>query len=60
MYLVQHSKISDKIWTESVGKIITISVYNFASGYVWVWNLASDIKGRTYTEGVENIWAEEG
>jgi hypothetical protein len=39
--------------------------YNFACGSVWVWNLVSDIKGRTQTEGVwehsaeENIWTEE-
>jgi hypothetical protein len=27
---------------------------------VWVWNLVSDIKGGTQTEGVEeNIWTEE-
>jgi hypothetical protein len=35
-------------------------------GSVWVWNLVSDIKGETQTEGVweqgaeEDIWTEEG
>jgi hypothetical protein len=39
---------------------------NFACGSVWVWNLVSDIKGGTQTEGVweqgaeEDIWTEEG
>jgi hypothetical protein len=39
--------------------------YNFACGSVWVWNLASNIKGGTQTEGVweqgieENIWTED-
>jgi hypothetical protein len=39
--------------------------YNFVCGFVWVWNLVSDIKGGTQTEGVseqdakENIWTEE-
>jgi hypothetical protein len=39
---------------------------DFAYGFVLVWNLVSDIKGRTYTEGVweqgveENIWTKEG
>jgi hypothetical protein len=38
--------------------------YKFACGFVWVWNLVSDSKGGTYTEGVweqgaeENIWTE--
>jgi hypothetical protein len=37
---------------------------NFACGSIWVWNLVSDIKGATQTEGVreqgaeENIWTE--
>jgi hypothetical protein len=40
--------------------------YNFACGFVGVWNWVSDIKGRTQTEGIweqdaeENIWSEEG
>jgi hypothetical protein len=39
--------------------------YNFAIGSVWLWNLVSDIKRGTYTEGVweqgaENILTEEG
>jgi hypothetical protein len=39
---------------------------NFARGSVWVWNLASDIKGGTKTQSVweqgaeEDIWTEEG
>jgi hypothetical protein len=34
-------------------------------GFVWVWNLVSDIRGGTQSEGVseqgveENIWTEE-
>jgi hypothetical protein len=40
--------------------------YNFAWGSVWASNLVSDIRGGTYTEGIqeqgaeENIWTEEG
>jgi hypothetical protein len=40
--------------------------YDDAYGSVWVWNLVSDIKGGTQTEGVwdqpaeENICVEEG
>jgi hypothetical protein len=39
---------------------------NFACRSVWVWNLVSDIKGWTQTEGIweqgdeEDIWTEEG
>jgi hypothetical protein len=42
-----------------------MQVYNFACGCIWVWNLVSDIKGGTQTEGVweqgteENIWTEK-
>jgi hypothetical protein len=38
--------------------------YHFARGSVWVWNLVSNIKGGTQTEGVweqgveDNIWTE--
>jgi hypothetical protein len=32
--------------------------YNFAFRFVWVWNLVSDIKGRTKTEGVWEQGAE--
>jgi hypothetical protein len=40
--------------------------YNFACGSEWVWNLVSEIKRETQTEGVweegaeEDIWIEEG
>jgi hypothetical protein len=40
--------------------------YNFDCGSVWVWNLVSEIKGGTQTEGVwqqgaeEDIWTKEG
>jgi hypothetical protein len=40
--------------------------YNFPYIFMWVWNLVSDIKGGTQTEGVweqgaeENIWTKEG
>jgi hypothetical protein len=43
-----------------------IQNYSFACGAVWVWNLVSEIKGGTQTEGVweqgaeGNIWTEEG
>jgi hypothetical protein len=39
--------------------------HNFACGSAWVWNVVSNIKGGTQTEGVwgqdaeENIWTEE-
>jgi hypothetical protein len=38
----------------------------FAYGSIWVWNMVSDIKGGTWTEGIweqdakENIWTKEG
>jgi hypothetical protein len=32
---------------------------NFVFGSVWVWNLVSDIKGGTQTEGVWGQGAEE-
>jgi len=31
---------------------ITIQNYNFARGFVWVWNLVADIEGGTQAEGV--------
>jgi hypothetical protein len=31
---------------------IRIDETNFSCGFVWVWNLGSDIKGGTQTEGV--------
>jgi hypothetical protein len=40
--------------------------FSFSCGPVLVWNLVSNIKGATKTEGVweqgseENIWTEEG
>jgi hypothetical protein len=39
--------------------IFPITNYNFACGSVWVWNLVSDIKGGTWTEGVWEQGAEE-
>jgi hypothetical protein len=33
--------------------------YRFASGSVWVWNLVSDLKGGTQTEGVWEQGAEK-
>jgi hypothetical protein len=42
-----------------------IQNYNFACGFILVWNFDSDIKGETYTEGFlehgveENIWTKE-
>jgi hypothetical protein len=36
-----------------------MSPYDFACGSVWVWNLVSDIKGGTQTEGVLEQGAEE-
>jgi hypothetical protein len=32
---------------------------NFSSSFVWVWDLTSHIKGRTWTEGVWEQGAEE-
>ena len=29
-----------------------IKNYNFAHGFVWVWNLVADIEGGTQAEGV--------
>jgi hypothetical protein len=41
-------------------KIRIYKNYNIAIGSLWVWNLVSDIKGGTQTQGVEgNIWTEE-
>jgi hypothetical protein len=42
------------------------TIYNVASGSVWLWNLDSDFMGGTQTEGVweqgaeEDIWTEGG
>jgi hypothetical protein len=39
--------------------------YNFVCDFEWAWNIVSDIKGGTQTEGFseqdagENIWTEE-
>ena len=34
-----------------------IQNYNFARGFVWVWNLVADIEGGMQAEGVEeSIW----
>jgi hypothetical protein len=40
-------------------KIHNIRNYNFACGFVWVCNLASDIKGKTKTNGIrDRMWGE--
>jgi hypothetical protein len=47
-------------------KVLKYTNYNFAYSFVRAWNLVSDIKGRTETEGIwekgaqDNIWTEEG